>query len=793
MPDYVRETIEVNDEFQINSYTDSDQFNPSVTALTDGGFVVTWTSNGQDGSLTGVYGQRYTSSGVKTGGEFQINTYTAEGQFDSSVTALTDGGFVVTWTSYEQDGSDGGVYGQSYTSSGVKAGGEFQINSYTVSHQYASSVTALAGGGFVVTWSSNGQDGNGYGVYGQRYTSSGTKVGGEFQINSYTDSDQGEPSVTALADGGFVVTWTSEDQDGDSGGVYGQRYTSSGAKAGGEFQINSYTDSFQFTPSVTVLTDGGFVVTWTSNGQDGSSYGVYGQRYTSSGVKAGGEFQINSYTDSYQEGSSVTALADGGFVVIWASDSQDGNWYGIYGQRYTSSGVKAGDEFRINSYTDSFQFTPSVTALTSGGFVVTWTSYDQDGSDGGVYGQRYSADGTPYTITFSRLDGTTGNDPDLAGTAGQDLIYGLAGNDSIVGLAGADRLYGNVGADTLIGNQGDDTLHGGRGSDSLRGSRGRDTLYGESGDDYLSGGVDSDLLYGSAGNDTLSAGKGADLLFGGDGNDLLYGRRGRDKLYGDSGDDTLYGNQDSDTLYGGKGNDTLYGDQGNDGLHGDEDNDWLSGDEGNDWLHGDEGNDTLYGDEGNDTLYGDEGNDFLFGGKGNEWLVGGTGDDYLQGGDSNDNLFGGEGNDTLYGGRNSDTLWGDEGNDELSGGRGHDFLSGELGTDTLRGGAGNDDFCFDTELGDTNIDTIMDFTSGQDHILLDYYIFTGLEDGTLSDSSFHSSADGMATETSHRILYNTTTGALFFDADGSGTGAAVQFALLKDAPGLTASDFIVFS
>ncbi len=721
MADYTRYFIMVNDEFQINSYTDSAQGNSSVAALADGGFVVTWDSYGQDGSSFGVYGQRYTSSGVKVGSEFQINSYTANHQSSSSVTALTDGSFVVTWDASGQDGSESGVYGQRYTSSGVKIGGEFQINSYTTRHQDFPSVTALMGGGFVVTWTSDEQDGSENGVYGQRYTSNGVKAGGEFQINSYTDSSQIDSSVAALTDGSFVVTWNSYYQDGYGSGVYGQRYTSNGVKAGGEFQINSYTASHQSASSVAALTGGGFVVTWTSKGQDGSGSGVYGQRYTSNGVKAGGEFQINSYTASHQSASSVAALADGGFVVTWTSNGQDGSGSGVYGQRYTSNGVKAGGEFLINSYTNSYQETSSVTALTDGSFVVTWTSEGQDGSGYGVYGQRYYADGTPYTITFSRLTGTNDNNPDLAGTAGQDLIYGFAGNDSIAGLENADRLYGGAGTDTLIGNQGDDTLYGGKGWDSLRGSRGRDTLYGESGDDYLSGGVDSDLLYGDAGNDTLSAGKNADILFGGDGEDLLYGRRGSDKLYGDGGDDTMYGNQASDTLYGGRGN---------------------------------------------DSLRGSTGGDSLFGGEGNDFLSGGTDDDMLFGGKERDILSAGQGSDTLSGGLGADELWGRKGNDY---------------------------FLFDTELGDGNIDTVEDFTSGQDHINLDTSIFTDLAEGTLSNSSFHSSADGMATENSHRILYNTTTGALFFDADGNGTGAAVQFALVRDTPGLAASDFIVVS
>ena len=146
--------------------------------------------------------------------------------------------------------------------------------------------------------------------------------------------------------------------------------------------------------SVTALNDGGFVVTWSSYGQDGSGYGIYGQRYAADGTPVGSEFRANTYTSNDQIYSSVTALDDGGFVVTWSSSHQDGSGYGIYGQRYAADGTAVGSEFRVNTSTTNDQIYSSVTALNDGGFVVTWSSYGQDGSGYGIYGQRYAADGT---------------------------------------------------------------------------------------------------------------------------------------------------------------------------------------------------------------------------------------------------------------------------------------------------------------------------------------------------------------------------------------------------------------
>jgi hypothetical protein len=153
---------------------------------------------------------------------------------------------------------------------------------------------------------------------------------------------------------------------------------------------------------VTALSDGSFVVTWTSDGQDVSGSGVYGQRYNATGVAQGSEFRVNTYTTNNQFQPAVTALSDGGFVVTWSSSGQDGSNYGVYGQRYNATGVAQGTEFLVNTYTTNNQFQPAVTALSNGEFVVTWSSNGQDEEGGGgVYGQRFSKDGNVAALSFT--------------------------------------------------------------------------------------------------------------------------------------------------------------------------------------------------------------------------------------------------------------------------------------------------------------------------------------------------------------------------------------------------------
>jgi len=299
----------------VNSYTTDRQFGPSVASDGDGNFVVVWVSDGGAHDIGfGIFGQRYDSAGVALGSQFHVNSYTADKQWGPSVASDVNGNFVVVWESRQDDeGSE--IYGQRYDSGGGALGSEFRVNSYTNDYQTTPSVASDASGNFVVVWVSNDQDGYGYGVFGQRYDSGGVAQGGEFPVNSYTTGYQGLPSVASDASGNFVVTWNSYDYYGISFGIFGQRYDSAGVAQGAEFRANSYTTITRRPPSVASDASGNFVVAWTSNGQDGSSYGIFGQRYDSAGVAQGGEFQINSFTTKGQLAPSVGATGTNQFVV----------------------------------------------------------------------------------------------------------------------------------------------------------------------------------------------------------------------------------------------------------------------------------------------------------------------------------------------------------------------------------------------------------------------------------------------------------------------------------------------
>lgn len=378
----------VGSEFRVNSYTTIDQKTPAVAIDSDGDFVVTWESQGQDGSSYGIYAQRYDNNGAAQGTEFRVNTYTTSNQRYSSVAMDSDGDFVVTWVSSGQDGSSYGIYAQRYNNNGVALGSEFRVNSFTTNNQRNPSVAMDSNGNFVVTWGSNGQDGSAYGIYAQRYDNTGATEGIEFKVNTYTTSGQTLPSVAMDSDGNFVIVWNSNGQDGSSQGVYAQRYNNTGATQGGEFRMNTYTTGAQSEQSVAMDSDGDFVVTWAS--LDAGYKEIYAQRYDITGTAQGGEFRVNTYTTNNQGSSSVAMDDNGNFIVSWASPGQDGSYSGIYAQRYDNTGTAQGSEFRVNTYTTNYQVLPFVAMDNDGDFVVTWNSTPQDGNGYGIYAQRYT-------------------------------------------------------------------------------------------------------------------------------------------------------------------------------------------------------------------------------------------------------------------------------------------------------------------------------------------------------------------------------------------------------------------
>jgi hypothetical protein len=373
----------IGPEFRVNSYTTADQRGSFAAGTVGASYhrVFVWTSIEQDGSGLGVFGR------VDGSAEFRVNTYTTGYQADPSVAIDGNGNFVVVWAS-DQEGSETGVFGQRFAPSGAPLGPEFRVNTYTPDNQQQPRVATDANGNFAVVWTSEDQDGSGAGVFGQRFSSSGAPDGPEFRVNTYTTGFQYRPAVSAAATpNNFVVVW--QDGTGPGGGapgrgVFGQRFATVGVPLGPEFQVETYTTGFQGAPAIVVQPSGSYVVAWHSEGQDGSDLGIYGQRYGSSGAPFGSEFRVNTDTTGAQAFPAIATDVAGCFFIAWTSD--DGSGTGVIGKLYDLGNPT--DPYRVNTYTTGNQQRPIVASNGDvGTFVIAWESQDQDGSGYGIFAQ----------------------------------------------------------------------------------------------------------------------------------------------------------------------------------------------------------------------------------------------------------------------------------------------------------------------------------------------------------------------------------------------------------------------
>ena len=432
-------------EFQSNSLTAGSQRRPAACSAAAGGFVVVWDGPG-DGSGYGVFGQRYDSAGSPLGAEFLVNAFTTGSQFVPAVACDASGNFVVVWEELgvlinSRDGSGRGVFGRRFTSAGTPLGGDFQVNTTTGGDQRLPGVTRDAAGGFAVAWSSSG------GIYGQRFAGTGAPLGSEFQVNTTLLAGfyPSPPAVAGDAGGDFVVVWRSASGFGYD--ILGQRYDSAGAPAGGEFQANSTLalGSYPPYPGVASDADGDFIVVWDSTG-DGSYAGVFGRRYDSAGAAVGGQFQINTFTVYGQYNPEVASTDAGEFMVAWSSYYQDGSGFGMFGQAFDSTGAAVGGEFQANTFTPGYQgYLSALTSDADGDYVVVWEGgAGQDGSGFGIFGQRYGTSGGQETaaatcrVTVADTEPpavTCAATPVVGGDGALQITFGASDNCGVVTLS----------------------------------------------------------------------------------------------------------------------------------------------------------------------------------------------------------------------------------------------------------------------------------------------------------------------------------------------------------------------
>lgn len=630
-------------------------------------------------------------------------------------------------------------------------------------------------------------------------------------------TDSGATYVVFGKSGGFTSNFDLSALNGTNGfqvsGVIGTLSGRSVASAG-DINGDGFDDFIIGAPSVNI-----------NGAESGASYVVFGK---ASGFSANlkvvnlvgsNGFRILGQSANDYSGFSVSSAGDvnrDGFddLIIGAfgadpNRAQSGASYVVFGKAtgFTStlqlSSLNGSNGFKISGEALDDRSGNSVSSagdVNGDGFadlIIGASRVDQNGTDsGGAYVVFGKASGFAANINLSALNGKngfqingelTGHRAGISVSSAGD-VNGDGFDDLLVGsFLSSPNGSGSGAAFVVLGKSGGfganinlATLNGTTGFQISGEAAGDRTGFSVSGGGDINGDGLGDIIIGTGRADNSSLDKAHVIL--GRKPDAAVNRTGT------AADQTIVGGDFNDTLNGGAGKDKLIGNGGNDLLDGgnDSDADILNGGSGNDtyiWSS----NTTIIDASGVDTISSNEALSLTsFSAIENLTLTGSQ-----HNGATGNSLA-----NTLTGNNGRNTMDGQGGSDVLIGGNGNDQLGGGAGNDTLTGGGNADTFVFFAALNAANnVDTITDFSAPFDTILLENTgagLFTALPVGALAASAFKSNASGTATDADDRIVYNTATGALIYDSNGSAAGGTIQFAVLTGKPAISADDFLVY-
>jgi hypothetical protein len=405
-----------------------DQVFPDAAVTTNGGFVV-WEDNATDGSGLGVSARKVDSTLSGTLSTFRVNAQGTNDQENPRVALLKNNGAAFAW----QGGKKGyqHIFARLLTPTNTwMTTTDIVVSTFTNHYQINPAMAVLSDSNIVVVWGSLDQASSNslQDVYCQILSPVGQKIGTNFLINQFTTYNQRTPSVAALKNGGFVVTWISEQQQVvassidntffATGGaasvstnesaivasqstnylvsstvvpsvdIYARLYASNGVAAGGEFLVDT---NFTFpcaNPDVASGSDGGFTVVWDAHDMinPNNSLDIYARSFSSAGA-GGATVRVNTTVYGDQYAPRISSIGTD-YLVVWTSLGQDGSREGVYGQFLHNSGA-VGGEFRVNTTTVSQQMQPVVASDGANQFVTIWTSYTGSPYNFDLFAQRY--------------------------------------------------------------------------------------------------------------------------------------------------------------------------------------------------------------------------------------------------------------------------------------------------------------------------------------------------------------------------------------------------------------------
>ncbi|PWU12317.1 MAG: hypothetical protein C5B50_21735 [Verrucomicrobia bacterium] len=436
-------------EYSISGALRGDQVRPQAALGPSGGYIV-WQDN-----ITAPYGlgisARATDSNFQgRGAAFRVNKTGLGDAENAQVSLLNNGGAMFVWQAGRQSFQH--IYARAMSAGSTWVSGDVLVSSSTTTFQKQPAVATLSNGNVIIVWSSLGDLGrdNMLDVFGRIVDPTGAPTGGQFLVNEFATFNQRTPAVTALAGGGFVVAWVSEQQRNMAGAgtnspsntgngivasrptvdVFARIFHADGTPANDEFLVNTTPadgSAICAEPKLTATPDGGFIAVWAQKTlQDrAGGWDIYSRAFSSAGT-GGTASRLNTYTFGDQYSPQIRSIG-GDTLAIWTSLGQDGSWEGVYGRFLQADGSASGDEFRLNTTTVGSQKEPALAADATGRFLAVWTSFSPASHSFDVFGQSYaSANYTPLASTnsFSGPPAETFNDVPPASGSGSSANPG---------------------------------------------------------------------------------------------------------------------------------------------------------------------------------------------------------------------------------------------------------------------------------------------------------------------------------------------------------------------------------
>lgn len=441
-------------EYRILPQLDGDQVRSHMSFNQEGGYLVTQ-DNTADGDGLGIRARQFTASLSGAGSTLVVNSHTKGDQENPRVAALPNGGAAFVWQSGGEVGKR--IYARFLLPSGQFNGRESWVSAGGGETEMNPAASAFADSSVVFVWSNYGKDGSLQGIFGRRFSSTGTPLTGEFQVNQFTQFNQRDPAVAALENGNFVVTWISEGQGhSERVDVFARIFDSEGQPVGSEFRVNTggcaeeVCDDIASNPDVVAVGESGFIVAWSQRPGDGSgNWNVHGRAYNLSGTAAGAPVRLNTYTENAQYQPRL-AVMGGTILAVWTSQWQDGADAGVYGQVFRYPLVAEGEEFRVNTTTASTQFNPAVAGVGTGEFVVAWSSFTGGIASFDLFAQRYkqgaslelAAPDAPYVFAIDQQRLMVSWPEVMGQPVGRYLLY-VDGSDVAVPATGCWQIIHN--------------------------------------------------------------------------------------------------------------------------------------------------------------------------------------------------------------------------------------------------------------------------------------------------------------------------------------------------------------